>query len=390
MRSLLHSSPMPTLVWCRATFFRRLLPVGVAVLFFFSRAGGAAAAPADYLIDVLDTKDNLPSSTVTAITQTPDGYLWIGTYNGLARFDGVRFVTFEPGNTPELGHSRIQGLFLDVSGTLWINTYRGGLTSFRDGVFRKERPTQAGFDLHTTLAWSSSNVVVFVEQFGDVLTRKQKGTNFDWSAHAPPAGTRPFFQCADQAGNLWLLSREGKVMRFVGGEFKELPPDGGLGTNRVHTLVTDARGQVWAGADNLIARWDGKMFAAMSPTNGEAGLTPSLLFPTRDGAMWVLDGDRLRKMAGRKWVAEAVEWRGLLGWAGGRGMGAHEDASGGLWFNHYGNGVFHITPEGGFQRLTTSDGLPGDRVGAWSGRRGVAGRGSGRAGAIAGAAVSTD
>jgi len=72
----------------------------------------------EYLVDGWGTEDKLPSSTVTAIAQTPDGYLWVGTYDGLARFDGVRFVTFDSANTPELSQPRIQGLFLDVQGTL--------------------------------------------------------------------------------------------------------------------------------------------------------------------------------------------------------------------------------------------------------------------------------
>ena len=84
-----------------------------------------------------------------------------------------------------------------------------------------------------------------------------------------------------------------------------------------------------------------------------------LLFPARNGEVWVLDGVRLRKMIGREWVAEAAGWRGLLGWASGRAMGMHEDREGGLWFNHYGNGLFHITPEGTYQRLTTQDGPAG-------------------------------
>jgi signal transduction histidine kinase/ligand-binding sensor domain-containing protein len=64
-------------------------------------------------------------------------------------------------------------------------------------------------------------------------------------------------------------------------------------------------------------------------------------------------------------VAEVPQWRGLLGAASGRAMGAHEDHDGGLWFNHYGNGLFHITPDGRYQRLTAQDSLPSDRVGAW-------------------------
>jgi ligand-binding sensor domain-containing protein/signal transduction histidine kinase len=362
-----HSLSMPLPVWCRTilTRSRRLIFAGVAASVFLGAVRATFAASVDYLIDVWETKDSLPSSTVTAITQTPDGYLWIGTYNGLARFDGVRFVTFDPGNTPELGHARVQGLSLDFTGTLWISSYRGGLTSYRDGVFRRERPGQAGFDLHTTMASSSSNKVVFVSQFGEVWTRKETGTNSEWIVFTPPSGARPIFQCAGRDGDLWFVNRDGHVVRFVGGEFKDLAADGGLGTNRVHTVVTDAQGRIWAGADNEIARWNGRVFEEMTPTNGDAVLTPLLLFPTRAGAMWVLDGGRLRKLSGRQWVAEATEWQGLLGWAASRAMGAHEDSEGGVWFNHYGNGLFHITPDGRFQQLTAREGLPGDRVGAW-------------------------
>src|ERR1022692_1066147 len=255
-----HSLSMPLPVWCRTilTRSRRLIFAGVAASVFLGAVRATFAASVDYLIDVWETKDSLPSSTVTAITQTPDGYLWIGTYNGLARFDGVRFVTFDPGNTPELGHARVQGLSLDVSGRLWISSYRGGLTSYRDGVFRRERPGQAGFDLHTTMATSSSNKVVFVSQFGEVWTRKEAGTNSEWIVFAPPSGARPIFQCAGRDGDLWFVNRDGHVVRFVGGEFKDLAADGGLGTNRVHTVVADAQGRVWAGADNEIARWNGK------------------------------------------------------------------------------------------------------------------------------------
>lgn len=339
---------------------------------FFCAIWKSAAAPVDYLIDSWDTEKDLPSSTVTAIAQTPDGYLWVGTYNGLARFDGARFVTFDPVNQPELSQTRIQGLFLDATGTLWINTYRGGLTSYRNGVFRNEWRDQSQFDMHTTLAFSSSNLVTFVTQFGVVLQRDPAKTNADWNVAVPPSGSRPIFQCADRDGRLWFLTRDGHILQFADGAFRELPEDGGLAGSQINTLVADARGRVWAGAENEIARWDGSQFDAMTPTNGEADIQPLLLFPTKAGAMWVLDGDHFRKMQGREWVAEAVEWRGLMGSASGRAMGTHEDRDGGMWFNHYGNGLFHVTPDGNFQRLTSAPNnlpsdryLPSDRVGAW-------------------------
>lgn len=316
-------------------------------------------------MDGWGTEDDLPSSTVTAIAQTPDGYLWIGTYDGLARFDGTRFVSFDPVSQPELSQPRVQGLFLDAQGTLWINTFRGGLTSYRNGIFHQELPDQPTFDLHTTLVASSSNRVVFVTQYGEVLSRDPVQTNSQWQVVVPPPDSRPIFQCRGGDGKLWFLARDGHILQFFDGEFAALPEDGGLAGRHINTLVADAQGQVWAGAENEIARWDGRQFESKNPTNGEAALQPLLLFPTRSGAIWVLDGDRLRKLVGRAWVAEAVKWRGLLGPASGRVMGMHEDRDGGVWFNHYGNGLFHITPDGQYQRLTTADDLPGDRVGAW-------------------------
>jgi ligand-binding sensor domain-containing protein/signal transduction histidine kinase len=343
----------------------RCVFAGGVMAIFFLGIQKFVAAPLDYLVDDWDTENNLPSSTVTSIAQTPDGYLWIGTYNGLARFDGARFVTFDPVNTPELSQTRVQGLFQDVNGTLWINTFRGGLTSYRNGVFRLELPDQLQFDLHTTLVSSSSNRVTFVTQFGEVFQRDLHNKNSDWKIFAPPPSTSPIFQCADRENQLWFLTHDGHILQFAGGQFKMLPDDGGLSGSQIYTLVVDARGKIWAGAENEIARWDQKQFVAMTPTNSDTDIQPQSLFPMQSGAMWVLDGNRLREMSGRAWIGEATPWRGLLGAASGRAMGAHEDRTGGVWFNHYGNGLFHITPDGQFQQITTQDGLPGNRVGAW-------------------------
>ncbi|HWX20250.1 MAG TPA: two-component regulator propeller domain-containing protein [Candidatus Binatia bacterium] len=317
----------------------------------------------EYLIDVWDTEKGLPNSSVTAIAQTPDGYLWVGTYNGLARFDGVRFTTF---NAPELGHARTQDLFVDNNGTLWINTYRGGLTSYRNGVFRREWPERGEFDSHTILAASSSNEVVFVTQAGEVLRRQGAAAdrNAAWSRVTPPGGARLLYGCADGQGTLWFMTREGRLMKETGGEFKEVAESCGL-AGRVLALAADAKGKVWTGTDREVAVWEGGEFRPLNDTNSEPALDAQFVLPTRDGGLWVLADGRLRKRMGRQWAGEAKEWRGLLGRASGRAMGMHEDREGGVWFNHYGNGLFHVTPDGQFQRFTTDEGLPGDRVWAW-------------------------
>ena len=84
----------------------------------------AAAAP-NYFTRTWQMEQGLPQNKVTAVVQTRDGYLWVGTYNGLARFDGVRFTVFNGKNTPELHNRRITSLFEATDGTLWIGTESG-------------------------------------------------------------------------------------------------------------------------------------------------------------------------------------------------------------------------------------------------------------------------
>src|SRR5262249_16203015 len=136
-------------------------------------------------------------------------------------------------------------------------------------------------------------------------------------------------------------------------------------------IARDRKGNLWAGTDQGVARWDGTRFQNMTPTNGTASFEANLLFPTGEDSAWVLSNGRMRRQEGRQWVAEVTGWQGLLGPASGHAMGSHQDREGGLWFNQYGNGLFHITPDGRYERFTSQDGLHSDRVWAWfQGREG--------------------
>ncbi len=100
----------------------------------FACVAGAAGAP-DYSVRRLSGDDGLPQDSVTCLEQTRDGYIWVGTGFGLARFDGARFTVFDRFNTPALLTDAVTVLKEDAGGTLWIGTTRG-LVQFRDGEFR--------------------------------------------------------------------------------------------------------------------------------------------------------------------------------------------------------------------------------------------------------------
>ena len=78
----------------------------------------------------------LPQNTVTALVQTQDSYLWVGTYSGLARFAGLRFTVFDNNNTPGLASSRVTSLFEADDGTLWIGHESGEVSRLQAGRFQ--------------------------------------------------------------------------------------------------------------------------------------------------------------------------------------------------------------------------------------------------------------
>src|SRR6185295_12847503 len=102
----------------------------------------AFGSPQEYVRRVWRTQEGLPENRVRAIAQTPDGYLWIGTSGGLARFDGLRFVVFARFNTPSMTGDDIRALAVGRDGSLWAATDGGGLLHYKDGRFRSFGPNE--------------------------------------------------------------------------------------------------------------------------------------------------------------------------------------------------------------------------------------------------------
>lgn len=88
----------------------------------------------EYGFDSWTTADGLPQNTVNGVAQTPDGYLWLATFDGLARFDGVRFTIFDKGNSKGIVSNRFVAVFADREGSVWAATENGVLTVYRGGV----------------------------------------------------------------------------------------------------------------------------------------------------------------------------------------------------------------------------------------------------------------
>ena len=337
----------------------QLLVLAWAVVFTTVRA---RAAGAEYLIDVWTGENGLPNSSVTAITQTPDGYLWVGTYNGLARFDGTRFVTFDPANVPALAHARVRKLSVDNQGTLYINTYDGSLTSFKHGGFAREWTGREEKDPDASLVSSAGGEISFLLHQGILRRRAQNApAGAGWEDVAPTNRVVGALCLADARGNLWYRASDQLLWRLDGSQLDLPAADAGLGGRPVGCLASDAAGHLWAGTDQGIAVLRGGQFDTVTPTNGEPVREVTVLSVNDDGSYWAVVNGRVLKASGRRWVREAAAlsnyFTGTL-----TQMGAQPDHHGGVWFYEYQRGLIHVDANGGVRHFDDELGFPGSRI----------------------------
>ena len=336
----------------------------IALIFFAAVPGDIFGAefPEEYLTDVWTADEGLPDSSVIAIAQTPDGYLWIGTYNGLVRFDGVRFTTFDPANTPALAHARVRKLSVDDEGTLWINTFDGSMTSLRKGVFAREWTHESGLDPDATLLTSVSDEVTFLLHKGALRRKAQSSPPGEgWEDLYPTNRSVGGICLADGAGTIWYRGSDRRLMRVAGNGFVPLPESCGLAESQVSCMTTDPRGRLWVGTDKKIAMWDANSFRDMTPTNGEPLTNVEFLSVDGDGRVWAGVGGRVREAMNRQWIVEAQALRNVFTNSLSRG-GALSDHHGGLWLYDYTLGLWHVSADGRARQFDSQEGFPGERV----------------------------
>ncbi|MFT3831014.1 MAG: two-component regulator propeller domain-containing protein [Opitutaceae bacterium] len=226
--------------------FAALLVASAAVL---PTGHGRTVLAEGYALRVWQTDDGLPENMVTAAAQTRDGYLWFGTYNGLARFDGERFHVFAPATAPGLRDRRIASLFEDARGTLWIGQEAGTIDRYREGVF--ESTAAPAGEKVTALGSDSAGALWAMRQNG-ALERLDDGAELP--SLIAPALPGVMAWSRGTRGELWL-AENGEAARLEAGRLRrvELPPP--RSTNYVLTVAAARAGGAWILCDDRIRRW---------------------------------------------------------------------------------------------------------------------------------------
>ena len=314
----------------------------------------------DDVVKLWGADEGLTESSVTDVAQTPEGYLWVGTlFGSVLRFDGTRFTTYNSANTPVFSQKwGVPRLMVDQAGTLWISMVDGGMTTWDKQGFRSvfnstNRPAR--------LLWSAPGRVIFIYGDGRLLAGQKMREQWNWQTVTLPDVLPQGQQCADAEGRIWYLQSENKIGVWNGQETKTVALTAGLRGQIINVLAADSQGRIWIGTDQTLAAWRTNFFEVMTPTNGEAVLNVKRIVPSGDGNLWVEANGRMRRCAGRQWLAESDDWnRELGGWTSLHFL--QGDREGGLWAGAGDLGLIHIAADGAFQRLTTRDGLPSNVV----------------------------
>jgi len=217
-----------------------------------SARGEIPQTSSPFLVTRWTTENGLPQNSVTAIAQTPDGYLWLGTFGGLARFDGVHFTIFNSGNTPALISNRISTLHVGRDGSLWIGAETGEVTRFRDGRFSLfARFTAGGY----------SNQVI-------------------WNIYE------------DRGGSLWVSTQEQGMTRFVGGDAARAEfydERYGLPSSAIKNVCEDRDGNLWVCTKRGLALFQPGQSGGLGKFTTQLKSDAELLraSPHPDGGLWL-------------------------------------------------------------------------------------------------------
>lgn len=348
---------------CVAVPLRALAVALAALLAHSANALNPAKALTQYLQTSWTSASGLPQDSVHAIAQTADGYLWMGTEEGLARFNGTRFTVFTSRNAHGLASDFVEVLAAGHHRDLWIGT-DSGLSHFSPdprtgeiGAFRAftQESSFAGRKI-TALCEDREGALWVGTPQG--LSRLFHGRVETWTVQNGLPDLSISAIAMDSEGTIWVGTVKG-LARLNGHRFDTLTTRDGLPGNAITALAAAPDGSVWAGTSSSgIAQIRGRQ--VLVPHQKLPWKEIAALLPDRDGAVWIaFTGHGLGRV-----------YRGKLELYGaGRGLPSDrcssilfEDREGSLWLGLLDAGVVQLR-DGKFSVFGTPEGLSGNYIG---------------------------
>jgi diguanylate cyclase (GGDEF)-like protein len=291
-------------------------------------------------LDTWSVRDGLPSRDIMSVVQTPDGFIWLATYAGLIRFDGVNFDTYDTTNTPSLPSNLITCLLVSRTGELWVGTEWGGFGKFEDGKFIRYQPIDKQWSRVYAMtedpeggiwigAWGhqplrrvyKNRVTIYDLQTGDpganallpygsdsviVGMPWAKPKIVDSNGRITPIWADHHFDypCSsllrDRDGSIWYGTGRTGLVHIQGHRYTTYDQGNGLASKCVGALFQDRCGRLWVGTTNGLDVWDGHGFSYFGKIDGLYDSSVACISQDAEGNVWVGSGVGLNRFAATK------------------------------------------------------------------------------------------
>ncbi len=233
--------------------------------------------------------EGLPDNLVQAIAQTTDGFLWVGTRGGLARFDGKEFVAYNAQNTPALKNSAITALCAGSDGALWVGTDGGGLIRLKDGVFSQFSVTNglAGDEIQVIYESRDGSLWIGTDRG---MSRLRNGICKTYTTHDGLLSDAVRSIYEDRSGNLWIATVKGLNRLQANGVMEAFVMPNGLPNDSVRVICQDRGGRIWVGSNDGLLWYNwywGNNFYAYNSKYGLSDTFVSAICEDRNDNLWV-------------------------------------------------------------------------------------------------------
>lgn len=307
---------------------------------------------AHYVHRTYTSMNGMPHNSARAIVQMPDGYLWVATQNGLARFYGTGFQVFDKSNTPALHHNDITALAVSPDSTLWIGTYNG-LTSLKHGVFTFHKTGDGpSMEIIRALAIDHSGNVL-IGTMNDGLKIYKNGTVESITTVHGLSNNTVYAVVEDQKENIWIGTEMG-LNKYHNGQFSYYHMSNGLPHEMVRSLSVSSDGTLWIGTMGGLVKWNNGIQHTYTAKDGLSDIAIRSIYEDHSGTLWV--GTELGGIC--QFTHNAfIPYRASDGLLGNMVVAIFEDREGILWVGIYNNGLDQFW-EGKFLNYDMRDGLP--------------------------------
>jgi ligand-binding sensor domain-containing protein len=263
----------------------RWLSAGLALACFLGEAGALPAKyiSSRYVHQQWNSENSLAGGPVRAITQTPDGYLWIGASKSVVRFDGFNFHPVRSSN-PEFRNDPILGLTVDSGGRLCVLFWGAGMLCYSDG--NGENLVLSDGPAQITAASKEKDGTMLIADGLIGLLRIQKGTA-EVLARGPvlPGSSLIVATAKTGDGKIWLGTLAEGLFSLADGKASHVTT--GLQTKRINCLLAVGEKELWVGTDKGVFRGDGTSFHSVALPSGASGAQVLTMLQDHKGNVWL-------------------------------------------------------------------------------------------------------